>query len=77
MSLLFILEFVLWFGLGYFGVLAIAVTALQIHGSFFATHWLTILEAALGYKWKRQWFYLACVFIPLALIKGWLVWDLF
>lgn len=77
MSLLFILEIVLWFGVGYFGFCAIVATVLQVHGSFFATTPLIRLNAIAGYKWKRQWFYFACVFIPLALIKGWLVWDLF
>jgi hypothetical protein len=60
MSLLFILEIVLWLGVVYFGfraIVATVATVLQVHGSFFATNPLTRLNTIVGYKWKRQWFY--------------------
>lgn len=77
MSLMFVLEIVLWLGAVYFGLLALVASVLQAHGSFFAKDVYSKVVAKLGYKWKRQLFYTACMLVPLALINGWLVWDLF
>lgn len=78
MSLMFILEIVLWIGLVWFGLKAVLATILQIKANFFPSEIaFERFRELMGYTWKRQWFYTACVFVPLALINGWLVWDLF